>query len=59
VNGKLRGTIEVDPEEAENEVFEKALRLEGVRNAMAHGTLQKKIFIKGKIVNFVVANAKK
>jgi leucyl-tRNA synthetase len=59
VNGKLRGTIEIDPEEEEDAVFEKALRLDGVRNAVAQGTLQKKIFIRGRIVNFVIANAEK
>jgi leucyl-tRNA synthetase len=59
VNGKLRGIIEVDPEEEENDVFEKALRLDVVRNAIAQGLVQKKIFIKGRIVNFVVANAEK
>ncbi|MDR3187188.1 MAG: leucine--tRNA ligase [Holosporaceae bacterium] len=57
VNGKLRGTIEIDPEEEESEVFAKALRLAGVQNAIARGALQKRIFIKGKIVNFVVADA--
>ena len=54
VNGKLRGTLEVDLLEDENIIFEKALKLTNVHNAIDGKQLKKKIFIKGKIVNFVV-----
>ena len=54
VNGKLRGTINVSAEDGEEKVFEQALTLANVQNAIAGKTIRKKIFVKGKIINFVV-----
>jgi leucyl-tRNA synthetase len=54
VNGKLRGTIEIDVNEEESTVFEKSLALATVQNAIGNKSPKQKIFVKGKIVNFVV-----
>ena len=54
VNGKLRGTIDVGVDESEEIIFEKALNLQTVQNAITGKAIRKKIFVKGKIVNFVV-----
>lgn len=54
VNGKLRGTIDVHTDDTEDIIFEKALTVSTVQNAINDKPLKKKIFIKGKIVNFVV-----
>jgi leucyl-tRNA synthetase len=54
VNGKLRGTIDIDVDENEETIFKKALELEAVKKVVADNTIKKKFFIKRKIVNFVV-----
>lgn len=54
VNGKLRGTVDVSIDEKEDAIFEKALALQTVQNAIAGKTIRKKVFVKGKIINFVV-----
>ena len=54
VNGKLRGTIDVSIDEKEEIIFEKALALQTVQNAIAGKNIRKKVFVKGKIINFVV-----
>jgi leucyl-tRNA synthetase len=54
VNGKLRGTITVEVDEDEEIVLQKALQVKNVRNAIAENTLKKQIFVRGKVVNFVV-----
>jgi leucyl-tRNA synthetase len=54
VNGKLRGIISVSVEDEEEKVLEQALGIPSVQNQLAGRTLKKKIFVKGKIVNFVV-----
>jgi leucyl-tRNA synthetase len=54
VNGKLRGTVDVLVDDPEDVVFEKALNIVTVQNAIAEKTVKKKIFVKGKIINFVV-----
>ncbi|MCR5224777.1 MAG: leucine--tRNA ligase [Alphaproteobacteria bacterium] len=54
VNGKLRGTVSVGIDDGEDIIFEKALALPNVQNAIAGKTVRKRIFIKGKIINFVV-----
>ena len=55
VNGKLRGLVEVEPDESEEKVVALAKELEGVTKALAKGTLRKVIYIKGRTLNFVVA----
>jgi leucyl-tRNA synthetase len=54
VNGKLRGAIDVAVDEDEDSIFEKAIKIDTVRNAIADNVIKKKIFIRGKIVNFVI-----
>lgn len=54
VNGKLRGTIDIAVDEAEESIFEKALALSTVQKAIDGKPVRKKVFVKGKIVNFVV-----
>jgi leucyl-tRNA synthetase len=54
VNGKFRGTILVDCDEDEEIIFQKALQVKSVQNAIDGNQLKQKIFVKGKIVNFVV-----
>ena len=54
VNGKLRGTVSVGVNDGEDVIFEKALALPNVQNAIVGKPIRKQIFIKGKIVNFVV-----
>ena len=54
INGKLRGTVDIDPNADQNEILEKALQVASVQKAIAGKTIRKKIFVKGKIINFVV-----
>jgi leucyl-tRNA synthetase len=54
VNGKLRGRIVVSADATENFVLERALADEKVRSAIAGKQLVNKIFVPGKLVNFVV-----
>jgi leucyl-tRNA synthetase len=54
VNGKLRGLVEVDPDETEEKVITQAKVLEAVSRALAKGTLRKVIYVKGRTLNFVV-----
>lgn len=54
VNGKLRGTLEIAIHASEDEIFEQALQIQAVQNAIAGKPVKKKIFVKGKIVNIVV-----
>lgn len=54
VNGKLRGTLEVAINATENEIFEQAMQIQSVQNAIAGKLIKKKIFVKGKIINIVV-----
>ena len=51
VNGKTRGFVEVDAEASEKEVIEKAK--EAVKDKLT-GDIIKEIYVKGKIVNFVI-----
>lgn len=55
VNGKLRATIEVEPSIAEADMFAKAEAEPAVAKYLSEGTLRKKIYVPGKIVNFVVS----
>ena len=54
INGKLRGTIDVAPNAPEDEVIQKALEVNNVKKVIGDKPIRKKIFIKGKIINFVV-----
>ena len=54
VNGKVRGTIEINIEDDENSIKEKALDNDNVSKHIERKDIVKIIVIKGKIVNIVV-----
>jgi len=54
VNGKLRGSVEVEREAAEAEIREKALAVPNVAKHLEGKTVRKVIVVPGKIVNIVV-----
>ncbi|MGB8751157.1 MAG: leucine--tRNA ligase [Candidatus Sulfotelmatobacter sp.] len=54
VNGKLRGLIVVAADATENFVIERALAGEKVRSAIAGKQIVNKIYVPGKLLNFVV-----
>ena len=54
VNGKVRGTIEVDVNEDSESAISKAHELAPVKAACEGKTIVKEIYVKGKIVNIVV-----
>ena len=54
VNGKLRGVLEVTPEEPEESVVRMARENEKVATYLSSGEIRKTIYIKGKTISFVV-----
>jgi leucyl-tRNA synthetase len=54
VNGKLRGTIEMPPGADEKEVLAAAEEDPNVARQLAGKTIAKRVYVPGKIVNFVV-----
>ncbi|MSP56699.1 MAG: leucine--tRNA ligase [Myxococcales bacterium] len=54
VNGKLRGTIEVDPEIGEDELSALALAHTGVQNFVKGAAPKRVVVVKGRLVNVVV-----
>jgi leucyl-tRNA synthetase len=54
VNGKLRGRVLVPADAGESLVVERALADEKVKVAIAEKTIVKKIYVPGKLLNFVV-----
>ena len=54
VNGKLRGTIDISLDASEEEIMQKALEVNNVKKVIGDKSIRKKIFVKGKIINFVV-----
>jgi leucyl-tRNA synthetase len=54
VNGTVRGTIEVDADAEEDAVLDKARHEKNVARYLEDGTIQREIFVPGRIVNFVV-----
>ncbi len=55
VNGKVRGKIQVPAEAAEAEVIEIAKADQNVGRHLAGQTVKRAIYVRGRIVNFVVA----
>jgi leucyl-tRNA synthetase len=55
VNGKLRGEVEMAPDAAEADVRAAAAANEKVQPYLAGKTVKKVVFVKGRLVNFVVA----
>ena len=56
VNGKVRGKIQVRAEASENEVIEIARAEENVGRHLAGHTVKRAIYVRARIVNFVLAN---
>src|ERR1700676_1192174 len=54
INGKLRGRVTVSADASESFILECALADEKIKSAMAGKQIVKKIFVPGKLVNFVV-----
>jgi leucyl-tRNA synthetase len=54
VNGKLRGTIEVDAKAPESDVLAAVQAEENVKNFLRGKSLRKEIYVPGRIVNLVV-----
>ena len=54
VNGKLRGTVEVDKDVDEKEAIKLAKENENVKKFLEGKDVKKEIFVKGKLVSFVV-----
>lgn len=54
VNGKLRGTVEVDATASEEQVLAQARATEKLQPYVAGQTIKKSIYVPGKLVNFVV-----
>jgi leucyl-tRNA synthetase len=55
VNGKVRGTIHVDPEAPEDSVLAAARADENVSRHLDGKTLRRAVYVPGRIVNFVVS----
>ncbi len=54
VNGKVRGTLLMDPEATEAEVVDAAKKDDNLKSHLVKGEIKKTIFVKGRLVNFVV-----
>lgn len=54
VNGKLRDEMEISLSAAQEEVLQKAKNLEKIQTYLTKGTVEKEIYIPGKLVNFVI-----
>ncbi len=54
VNGKIRDKVEVDSEISEKDVKQLALKSERIQKYIDNKTIKKTIFIKNKLINFVI-----
>ena len=54
INGKVRSQFDIEGTKSEEEVFEIALNNEKVKENIAGKEIIKKIYVKDKLVNFVV-----
>ncbi len=54
VNGKLRGSLEVDKSLDKEKVLSMSKDIDNVRKYIDSGNLIKEIYVPGKIVNFVI-----
>ena len=54
VNGKLRGSLELDEEKSEKEIIMLSKELENVKRFIIDKKIKKTIFIEKKLINFVV-----
>lgn len=53
VNGKLRGTVNIQQDIAQEEIERIALELSTVRNALGSNQIKRVIYVEGKILNFI------
>jgi leucyl-tRNA synthetase len=54
VNGKVRGRIEIDKNLSQEEVESAAKEVENIKANLENQTIRKVIYIKEKIINFVI-----
>ena len=54
MNGKVRATIEIRPDEDQAEVIRKAHEMRNVQNTLNGKTIVKEIYVPKRIVNIVV-----
>jgi len=56
INGKLKNTIEIDQDKADNQDFQKesALALNNIKKAIINRTPKKVIVVPGKVINIVI-----
>ena len=54
INGKLRDTLEVDANATQEEVVKLALASEKIKNQIGSSKIKKTIFVKGKILSFII-----
>jgi len=54
INGKTRGTIEVEKDEEETGVIEKVENDERLKNYLGSKNYKKIIYVKNKIINFII-----
>jgi leucyl-tRNA synthetase len=54
VNGKLRGTLEVDPDTTDDDLQSQALALPGVAAQLAGKAIKRSVVVKGRLLNLVV-----
>lgn len=54
VNGRVRGEIEVLPASSQDQVEKRARELPNVRRYLTQGNIEKVIYVKGRMINFVV-----
>ena len=54
VNGKSRGKLIIDIEAGENDVKSMSMKIENVAKYLEGKEIKKIIFVKGKLINFVV-----
>ena len=55
INGKTRALIECAPTTSEDDIREKALALDEIKKWMQNDNIVKVVYIKGRLINFVVA----
>lgn len=56
VNGKLRGTVDLDREVSKEKALESARKVANVRKYLEQGDVRKEIFVPGRIIGFVVSD---
>ena len=55
INGKKRGLLSTKKDEKEKEVVAKAKEIENIRKNLNNKKIIKNIFIKNKVINFIIS----